>query len=74
LATLPLVERGLHVYAVEPSEELAVLAGSKVRGRATLVSGRFEDCGLPSRVRLVTAFNAWHWVQPSVGVERAARL
>jgi SAM-dependent methyltransferase len=74
LATLPLVERGLLVYAVEPAEELAALARSKVRGRATLVSGRFEDCGLPPQVRLVTSFNAWHWVEPRAGVERAARL
>jgi SAM-dependent methyltransferase len=74
LATLPLVERGLRVYGVEPAPDLADLAQSKVGERATLLSGRFEDVGLPPRVRLVTAFNAWHWVEPRRGLERAARL
>jgi SAM-dependent methyltransferase len=74
LATLPLVERGLKVHAVEPAEELADLVRFKVGDRGVLVPGRFEDCPLPERVRLVTSFNAWHWVEPGAGVERAARL
>jgi SAM-dependent methyltransferase len=74
LATLPMVERGLRVFAVEPAEDLADLARSKVRGRATHLSGRFEDVELPPQARLVSAFNAWHWVEPGTGLERAAQL
>lgn len=74
IATLPLDERGLAVIAVEPAEELAELAQAKVAGRTRFVLGRFEECSLPEHVSLVTSFNAWHWVQPEMAVERAAQL
>ena len=89
IATVPLVERGLDVTAIEPAHELAEvaasklaglklagskLAGSKVGGRGQVVVQRFEDCPLPDRARLLAAFNAWHWVEPSVGLDRAAQL
>lgn len=74
LATRPLVESGLTVHAVEPAVELATLAEKKLEGRATFVNDRFEDCTLPRRARLVTAFNAWHWVNPTVALDRAAVL
>ena len=74
LATQPLVENGLRVHAVEPAGELARLAEEKLRGKATFVSGSFEDCPIPPRARLVAAFNAWHWVNPSVALDRAAGL
>jgi SAM-dependent methyltransferase len=74
LATQPLVASGLRVHAVEPAMELARLAEEKSRGNATLVIGSFEDCPLPPRARLVAAFNAWHWVNPAIALERAAEL
>ena len=74
LATQPLVENGLRVHAVEPAGELARLAEEKLRGKATFVSGSFEDCPIPPRARLVAAFNAWHWVEPVLGLDRAAQL
>jgi SAM-dependent methyltransferase len=74
LATQPLVESGLRVHAVEPAVELATLAEEKSRGRAALVIGSFEDCPLPAQARLVAAFNAWHWVNPSVALDRAAEV
>jgi SAM-dependent methyltransferase len=74
LATQPLAESGLRVYAVEPAVELARLAVEKAQGKATFVRGSFEDCPLPARARLVAAFNAWHWVDPSVALDRAADL
>jgi hypothetical protein len=74
LATEPLVQSGLRVHAVEPSSELSRLAQEKLGGRASFVSGRFEDSPLPPHARLVAAFNAWHWVEPSVGLDRAAGL
>jgi SAM-dependent methyltransferase len=74
LATQPLVESGLRVHAVEPAVELARLAEDKSHGSATFVLGSFEDCPLPPRARLVAAFNAWHWVDPSIALDRAAGL
>jgi SAM-dependent methyltransferase len=74
LATEPLAETGLEVHAIEPAPELAALAKEKLHGRARFVTGRFEDSLVPSRARLVAAFNAWHWVEPAVGLDRAAAL
>jgi SAM-dependent methyltransferase len=74
LATQPLVESGLRVHAVEPASELARLGEEKSQGKATFVRGSFEDCPLPPRARLVAAFNAWHWVNPSIALDRAAEL
>ena len=74
LATRPLVASGLRVHAVEPAIELARLAAEKSPGKANVVIGSFEDCPLPPRARLVAAFNAWHWVNPSVALDRAAEL
>ena len=84
IATMPLVERGLDVTAVEPARELAEvaasklaaskLAASKLGGRGRIVVERFEDCSLPDRASLLAAFNAWHWVEPAVALDRAAHL
>lgn len=74
IATLPLADLGLDVIAIEPARDLAALAAAKLGDRGRVVVGRFEDCALPDRVKVVTAFNAWHWVEPTTGLERAARL
>lgn len=36
--------------------------------------GRFENCALPDRIKVLTAFNSWHWVEPTAGLERASQL
>jgi SAM-dependent methyltransferase len=74
IATVPLLERGFDVTAVEPARELADLAASKIDGRGRIVVDKFEDSSLPAQARLLAAFNAWHWVQPSVALNRAAQL
>ncbi len=74
IATEPLVDRGLEVTAIEPSASLAELAESKVIGRAQFVIGRFEDFPPDSSVRLLVAFNSWHWVDPRIAVDLAAHL
>jgi SAM-dependent methyltransferase len=74
LATQQLVESGLTVHAVEPAPELAGVAEDKLKGRASFIHGRFEECLLPTHARLVAAFNAWHWIEPRTGLERAAQL
>jgi SAM-dependent methyltransferase len=74
IATVPLVERGLRVTAVEPASDLSALAREKLGDRVAFVTARFEDCAVPGPVALVVAFNAWHWVEPGRGMEAAARL
>ena len=74
IATVPLVERGLDVTAVEPATALAAIAEAKLAGRAQFFGGRFEDFSLDTRVKLLAAFNAWHWVDPGIAIELAARL
>ncbi len=74
IATEPLVDRGLEVTAIEPAGPLAALTESKVAGRARVVVGRFEDFSGEPSVQLLAAFNAWHWVDPEVGIDLAAQL
>ena len=74
IATGPLADLGLDVIAVEPAHELAALAAAKLGNTGSVVIGRFEDCALPDRISVLAAFNSWHWVEPSLGLERASRL
>ena len=68
------VKRGLIVTAIEPATALAAVAAAKLRDRVHFFSGRFEDYSPDSPVKLLAAFNAWHWVEPRRGIELAARL
>ena len=36
--------------------------------------GRFEDYPPRRSVELIASFNAWHWIEPAVAVDRAAQL
>jgi len=74
IATESLVRRGLSVKAIEPSPEMASLAQAKLSDRASVFVSRFEDYSAAGPVRLVASFNAWHWVDPKVAVNRAAEL
>lgn len=74
IATKPLVERNLDVTAIEPAASMAAIAQSNLAHRARFVIGRFEDFSADGPVQLVTAFNAWHWVEPEVAVDLVARL
>jgi trans-aconitate methyltransferase len=74
IATEPLVERGLAVTAIEPAAEMAALAEAKLADRAQMFMGRFEDYSAQRSVELVASFNAWHWVEPRVALERVAEL
>ena len=74
IATAPLVDRGLHVTAIEPAPAMAAVAAEKLAARARIVVGRFEDWPQTEQVQLVVACNAWHWVQPEAGLELAAKL
>jgi SAM-dependent methyltransferase len=72
IATEPLVRRGLSVTAIEPAPEMASLAQARLSDRASVFVGRFEDYSARGLVQLVASFNAWHWVDPEVAVDRVA--
>ena len=74
IATEPLVDRGLVVTAIEPAAEMAAVAETKLADRAQIFVGRFEDYPPRRSVELIASFNAWHWVEPVVAVDRAAKL
>jgi SAM-dependent methyltransferase len=67
-----LAARGCSVLGVEIDERMAELARAK--GLAVEVSPfeRWDDGG--RRFDLVTAGQAWHWIEPGAGAEKAARL
>jgi SAM-dependent methyltransferase len=74
IGTEALVERGLQVFAIEPSDGMRELAQEKLGDRASFSGGRFEDFTALSAADAIVAFSAWHWVEPSVGLDLAARL
>ena len=72
-ATVLLVQRGLTVTAIEPSEPMAAVARAKLAASpaVTLVPTAFEawDPGLPFDA--VVSVQAWHWLDPKVRYARA---
>jgi SAM-dependent methyltransferase len=75
--TRSLVVRGLRVTAVERGKQLISLAEQKLDGAPSVefVNARFEDAQLLDRqFRAVFSAAAFHWLDPEVSWERAARL
>ena len=74
-ATLPLAERGCQVVAVELGAELAAVARRNLARFPTveIVTAAFEEWPLPAeRFDLVLAATAFHWIDPSVRVDKVA--
>jgi SAM-dependent methyltransferase len=67
-----LAARGCSVLGVEIDDRMAELARAK--GLAVQVASfeRWDDGG--RRFDLVISGQAWHWIEPGVGAEKAARL
>jgi SAM-dependent methyltransferase len=68
-ATLPLLERGCSVVAVELGPRLAECLRAKVAGwsAATVLVGSFEEVELPpASFDIVTAATVIHWIDPEV--------
>jgi ubiquinone/menaquinone biosynthesis C-methylase UbiE len=74
--TCALVERGVHVEAIDPGPEMVEIARRRVRGRPVRFHiGHFEDVELPSGAfEAVFSATAFHWVDPAVGWSKVARL
>jgi len=74
IATGPLVDRGFDVTAVEPAPAMAAIGRDRTGDRARWVIAPFEDAPLTGPIDLVLSSNAWHWIEPTAGVEQVARL
>jgi SAM-dependent methyltransferase len=75
-ATLALLERGAQLTAVEPGAALAHHLAERATGQeiSVLVSS-FEDAELPEAAfDLVVAATAFHWIDPTIGVAKCARV
>ena len=75
-ATLLFAARGLAVVAIEPSPEMAAVARRNCAPypEVRIVESDFEpwDPG-GQRFALLYSAQAWHWIEPEVGLERAHR-
>jgi SAM-dependent methyltransferase len=74
-ATLPMAERGYRITAVELGANLAAVARRNLARfpRVVVVQADFEQWPLPAEpFDLVMSFNAWHWLEPEVALEKAA--
>ena len=75
-ATLPLLRMGAVVTAVEPGPEMAALLRERMPdSNLNIIVSRFEDASVADdSFDLVTAATSFHWVDPAVGIAKAARL
>ena len=74
-ATLPLAERGYRIVAIELGDRLAEIARRKLAAHedVEVVVGPFEDWPLPDEpFDAVVSANAFHWIDPTVRVTKAA--
>jgi len=74
--TVALAERGLRVEAIDPGPRLIGIAERRVGDLPVRFHlARFEDVELPERsFDAVFSATAFHWIDPSVGWTKAARL
>lgn len=71
IATRALVDRGLAVTALEPAPNMAAIAVATLGPGAHVEVTSFEDWNPSGSFQMVVAFNAWHWVHPQGGIEKA---
>ncbi len=76
-ATVLFAERGIAVIAVEPSTEMITIARRNLRmaGNVWFEQGDFEAWDPAGRrFALVFSAQAWHWVDPLIGYEKAGSV
>jgi SAM-dependent methyltransferase len=74
-ATLPLLELGARVTAVEPGRALVRRLGERTTGQdVEVIVSAFEDAVVPdASFDLVASATAFHWVDLDVGLAKSAR-
>lgn len=74
-ATVPLLDAGVHITAVEPGADLASALRVRTAGRdITIVVDTFERAPLSELLfDLVVSATAFHWVVPAIGFTKAGR-
>lgn len=74
-ATIDMARPGLRITCLEPSHEMAEILGAKDLPSVEVVVSTFEDwSGARDGVDLIYAAQAWHWVDPETGYDRALGL
>ena len=75
-ATAQLAERGFRVVGVELGESLATVARRKLVAfpEVEIVNVPFERWETDERFDAVTAFTAFHWIDPDVRYEKSAEI
>ncbi len=75
-ATIRMAQAGWRVSGVEPGAELAAIARNRLASHpdSSVSTARFEDIKVRNRFfDVVASATAWHWVDPSVGYDKAAQ-
>lgn len=73
-ATGDLAARVGRVTALDPGPALIEAARARTSAKVEWVVGRFEDYVPAQTFDLIASAQAWHWVDPAVGFERAAAM
>lgn len=74
-ATLPMLDHGATVVAVEPGPLMAERLRERVADRdCIVVESNFEAASLDGPFHLAVAATSFHWVDPTVGIGRLAEL
>jgi SAM-dependent methyltransferase len=77
IAGIEWARRGFRLLCLEPTAGMAAVARRKLDGfrDVEIMERRFEDWEVDGSngVKMVFASDAWHWIEPGVGFERAYR-
>jgi len=75
-ATIPMLALGAHVTAVEPGAKLAQRLTARTKGEdVEVIVSTFEEAALPDTAfDMVAAATAYHWVDPTIGATKCARV
>lgn len=73
-ATLPMMDRGAFITAIEPGAALARRLTERTEGRpVNVIVSRFEDADIPEATfDIVASATAFHWIDISVGSAKCA--
>ncbi|MFV1991601.1 MAG: class I SAM-dependent methyltransferase [Acidimicrobiales bacterium] len=75
IATVQLLAAGADVVGLEPDEQMLEVARQRTGSAATFRSGRFADvAATDGEFDVVTAAQAWHWVDPESALPTAHRI